>query len=196
MVLNLKTAAAEEPVTLDEMKLHLRVTEDEENELIWSTIAAARGYIERTTRQQLITATYELFLDKFPTTGAKIIRLPRPPLQSVTSIKYVDIDGATQTLASSKYDVDIHSEPSRVAESFNNFWPSTRNEVNAVTIEYLAGYGLATTVPPELKMAIKMLASHWFENRETVTIGVVSKEMALSVNTLIWNNKVEVFANA
>lgn len=163
------TAPATEPVTLTELQTHLRVTVNEESELITSLGKAARETVERLTGRSLITQTLRLTLDEFPDWE---IRLPRPPLVSVTSITYVDAAGTTQTLSASLYRVDTYSEPGRIEPAYGEVWPSAREVAGAVNVLYVAGYGAAAAVPYNLKLAIKLLVGHWFANREQVVVGM------------------------
>ena len=119
-------------------------------------------------RRAFITQTITLKLDAFP--GDGIIRLPRSPAQAITSVAYVDTDGASQTFNSSKYVLDTASEPARLVPAYDEDWPDTREENNAVTVVYTAGYGDAyTDVPAEVKLAIRLLAGSYFEQREAIT---------------------------
>ena len=95
-------APVAEPVTTAEAKLYMRVDHADEDAKIDTMVSAARQYIERVTRRALVNTTFELKLDAFPTE----IRPPRSPLSSVSSITYVDTDGATQPLSASVYSVD------------------------------------------------------------------------------------------
>ena len=95
-------APAEEPVTTAEAKLHLRVDHGDEDAYIDTLVATARQHIELVTRRAMVDTTFTLKMDAFPTE----IRPPRSPLSSVSSITYVDTDGATQTLSASVYSVD------------------------------------------------------------------------------------------
>jgi len=142
MILTFSRGPRAEPLHVEDAKLHLRVTETDSDALIRSLITAALGYAEMFTRRQFVTATLRLTLDAFPA----VIRLPRPPLASVTSIQYTDIDGVTQTLSSSDYQVDGRSEPARIQPAYGESWPSTRRELNAVTVTYVAGYATPVSV--------------------------------------------------
>ena len=98
------------------------------------------------------------------------MELRKPPLQSVTSIKYQDINGAEQTLSSSVYQVDSKSDVGRIVLADGESFPDTDEVVNAVTIEYKAGYGdAASDVPSLIKSSIKLIVAHLFENRDMVT---------------------------
>jgi uncharacterized phiE125 gp8 family phage protein len=154
-----------EPITTAEAKSHIRVDVSTEDTLIDDYIKVARRLSERLTRRSFITQTITLKLDGF--SGGEIV-LPRSPAQSVTSIQYVDTDGATQTWSSSLYDVDTSSEPARVTPAYDEDFPDTRAVANAVTVTYVAGYGSASDVPEELRLLIRLLVGHYFENREAV----------------------------
>jgi len=166
MGLKQTSAPSVEPVTTAEAKSHLRVDISDDDTLIAELIKAARQLAEAFTRRQFITATYELKTNEL----AEIIALPRPPLQSVTSIKYVDTSGDTQTASSSLYGVDTHAEPGRIILAHGQTWPTVRDEENAVTITYKAGYGDAgSDVPEALKAAIKLIVGDLYEHREART---------------------------
>lgn len=186
MALVLNTAATTEPVSLTEARLHLRVDANEDSVLIESLIKAATNQAQIFTHRQFINATWKLILDGFPTE----IVVPRPPLSSVTSIQYVDTAGATQTLATAGYQVDTDTEPGRIREAYGQQWPSTRDEMGAVTVTYVAGYGAtATSVPEDIKAAIKLLVAHWYENREPVVVGSTAVLLPLTVEALLMQRR-------
>ena len=197
MNLKLITGPAAEPVRLDEAKAQLRITRSIADAYLPTLITAARELIEPVLRRSLITQTWQLNLDSFKTPIAgqyydafrvpmppqaigatpfgsvsypySVIYLPRPPVQSVTTIQYLDTNNVQQTLDPSTYIVDAANEPARIMPPPGNVWPSTRAQINSVSITYVAGYGDATTVPARAKLAIMQLVGHWFNNRESVT---------------------------
>jgi len=197
--IKIATAPTIEPVTLTEVKQHLRRTDRREDDYITTLITAAREYCETITRRAFITQTIDLVLDAFPSSDGlsyadetsidrgSQITIPKPPLQSITSIKYLDSSGTLQTLTSSAYNADTYSEPGRIYLSQSYQWPSTQGIENAVTIKYVAGYGLtAVTVPTALRHAIKLVVAHWFLNRESVLVGVTSHELERTLKSLLW----------
>lgn len=163
---SLVTDAAIEPVSVAEVKNHLRVTDSTEDSLIAALIISARKIVEQFTRRALINQTYRLYLDQFPYINA--IELPFPPLVSVSYVKYYDQDGVLQTLPALDYQTDNRSTPGLIALTEDGAWPLTEGDkVNAVEIEFIAGYGAtASAVPFPLRLAITHLAAHWFEHRE------------------------------
>lgn len=152
-----------EPITLDDAKLNLRVECDADDALITALIVAARRWCEDYENRAYITQTITAKTFWLP---SQII-LPRPLLQSVTSIVYVDLAGDDQTLSDTLYDVDTFREPGQVTKAFNAIYPTVRGDVNGVTIVYKAGYGdVSTDVPQETIQAIHMLIDHYYNDRE------------------------------
>lgn len=164
-----------EPVTLAEAKRQVRRVDVDDDDTYLGTmlIPAVRERGEQATRRQFITATWDLRIDhRFP---CEIV-IPRPPLQSVTSITYVDTAGVTQTLAADQYQVDAPSGPQaqrgRIRPVYGVIWPITRCQMNAVTVRFVAGYGDDdSATPPRLKLAMLLDLGTLYENREDAVVG-------------------------
>lgn len=187
MGLTLVTAPAEEPLTLADAKVHLRLEHDADDLVVSGLIQAARHYVERAIGRSLVTQTWDLTLDDFYAGSARgdVIALPRGPVQSVTSISYYDSAGTLTVLSSSLYLVDITNEPARVSPAYGSVWPSTQSRMNAVIVRYVTGFGLATAVPGDLKAALRLLVGHWYENREGVVTGTISTTLGHAVDALL-----------
>lgn len=174
MGLTRTTAPTVEPITRADAKAHSRVTVSDDDEYIDALIEATRDRIENHTKRALLTQTWRLTLDSFPL-GRRDIILPWSPLQSVTSITYVDTDGNTQTWASSNYSVDTGATPGRVRLAYDVLYPSIRHQPNAVTIIFVAGYGSAASdLPAGIVHACKILCGHYYDNREPVVTGTIA----------------------
>jgi uncharacterized phiE125 gp8 family phage protein len=184
MGLKLTTPPASEPVTLQEIKDHLRILGTDEDALITVMIEPARDYCEKYQNRAYITQTWELALDQFPSEDR--IRIPLPPLQSVSSVKYYGTDDTEYTLPAADYQVDIYSQPGRVVLKYGKSWPSvTLRPANGVIITFIAGYGTtADEVPERMKQAIKVLMGHLYENREATDLKEL-KEVPFAVHALL-----------
>lgn len=182
--LSLYSGPAVEPVSLTEAKAHLRVTATDEDTLISSLIVAARQWVEEQTYRALVSQTWDLQLDKFPS-GDEPIRLPRAPLQSVTSITYTDTAGASQTLSATLYVVSATRQPGVIRPAYGQVWPEAQDKPDAVTVRFVAGYGAAAAVPELLKSAIKLLVAQMFEQREPTVVGTATSEVPLSVSRIL-----------
>jgi hypothetical protein len=171
-------------VSLTEAKLWCRVTHTAEDAQFEAAITAAREICEAWTRRQFITATWKMVMDRFDGSWYErwrglpifqsagegyhqLVRIPLPPLQSVSSVKYVHSQtGVLTTLDSELYRVDEVNEPGRLTPEFDEVWPDVRQVTNAVEVVFVAGYGSASAVPASIKQAIKTLVALWYVNRE------------------------------
>lgn len=191
MGLVLTTAPASEPVSTAEAKTHLRIDTTDEDIYVASLVKAARQWVEQVTRRALITQTYTLTLDDFWRGGDQVLFVPRPTLQSVTSITYVDGDGITQTWATTEYEVDTSRDPGRIVLADGKSFPTTADETNAITIVYDAGYGdAATDVPSEIVHAIKLLVGEMYCDRGNKPVAVPSAVHMLLEPHRILNERV------
>jgi uncharacterized phiE125 gp8 family phage protein len=176
------TSPVQEPVSVSEMKAHLRVDHNHEDDRIAGLIQAAREMVEEDSQVALCPQTLTFRLDAFPSWE---LCLRKCPINAISSITYVDADGTTQTLSASDYTLDAYSRPARLTPAYNEIWPATRHQINAVTITATAGYTSPSSVPAMAKQAIKMLVAHWYENPEAVLVGATSKEVELSYRAII-----------
>lgn len=185
LVLTRATDAAAEPVSTAEAKTHLRVDHTDDDTYIDTLVSSARQWLEEEYGVAMINQTWTLKLRDWPD-GDGEIWLPRYPLSSVTSIAYVDEDGTTQTWASSNYSVDTDSRPGRVRLAYDKNWPGTRDQGDAITVTYVAGYGAAATdVPDPMVAAVKLLLAHLYRNREPEITGTVIARFQMAVDALM-----------
>lgn len=188
MQFRLITPPAFEPLTVETVKAHLRVDIDTEDALFDLYIAAAREKCEMSSRRALITQTLEAVVDAWPADG--YLRLPRPPLQAITWVKYLDADGVEG--AWTDYQVDARSEPGVVY--FKSLPGAALFPSGAITVRYTAGYGDAPSeVPGGLRQAMLMLIGHWYENREAVNVGDIGNEMPMGTKDAFRAERVEWF---
>jgi uncharacterized phiE125 gp8 family phage protein len=185
MNLVLKTEPATEPVTLPDVKGYMRITDTDDDALITGLITATRMKCEAFTRRALITQTWALWLDRFPKfeeknaprdgyyelpityfdSVARVLQLPRPPLQSVTFLKTYDAANVATVFDAANTLVDVASNPGRIALNQNQTWPTGLRAVNAVEIEFVAGYGVASQVPEPIKQGILLWIKLMFANK-------------------------------
>ncbi|HZH12464.1 MAG TPA: head-tail connector protein [Microvirga sp.] len=155
---------AVEPITLPEMKAYLRVDDEAEDDLIAGLIKAARLMVESASRRILIEQRWRVVLDRWPERGK--ILLPIGPLLAVDSIRVFDAAGMAAEIETSSIEIDPASDPPCVVVPGAADPGKPRN---GIQIELRAGFGATPdTVPAPLKLAIKILVAHWFENRGDV----------------------------
>ena len=184
MSLSLVTGPTEEPVTLDDQKVHMRLDTDDDDAYVQSCITAARQWVEGQTHRAIMAQTWDYNIDYgWPhRVGLHRIDYPINPVKAqasptVDSITYVDSDGASQTLAADQYTIVARTNGSYIVPAYNVSWPEVRSVPNAITVRFVAGY---VTTPDEFKRAILILSSIYYEKRETGVDAPMAVEALIS----------------
>ena len=165
-------APTTEPLTVAEAKRHCRGLMDitDEDSLFEQFIPGAREVAEEFTSRGFFTQTWKYVQDDF----TNEMWLPRAaPVQSVTHVKYYDVNGTLQTLSTDVYRLDDVAEPARVVLKPDQSWPSVQSDRGqAVEITYVCGWSTTAAIPASIKVGIALIAGHLYENRGTVAVGV------------------------
>lgn len=176
------------PVSLAEAKAHVRQDHSADDTVLSDLVSACAEAVEDAQGRVLQKSTVTLTLDEWPSDG--VIRLPRFPVQSVTSITYLEEgQSSATTLSSSLYRVDTNSLPPRVVLKKNQQWPTASLEYGApITVTFVAGYE-NNTWPEKSKHAVKLLLGHWYAHREAVVSGTISVQVPESYRSLILQDR-------
>jgi uncharacterized phiE125 gp8 family phage protein len=173
------------PISLDDVKDHLRIERDEidYNDDLTELIYTARDYIQSETHLTLITTQYRCVWDCWP---AEVVKLPAWPIQSVDAVKYKDTDGAEQTLSSALYRTKLIEDPGTIQPAISTDWPSLQSDaVEAVTVDLTAGYGdAADDIPHMVRHLLKLTIAHWFRHREAIGLSTSNSPMKLAFESL------------
>ena len=176
-------------VATSEQKSFMRVDFNDDDTLIGELIKVAQNNVEEYTGRAITQQTLQLFLDRLPyyideklregvytapdiNYSADYIVLPKPPVASITHVKYYANDNTASTFAASNYFSDVDSTQARVVLKNGVSWPTLTElrQGNAYEVQYVAGYGnSASDVPTPIIQAIKLLTTHLYENRELVS---------------------------
>lgn len=177
----LLTGPALEPLALAEAKAFLRVDISDDDDLITALITAARSAVEARTRRALITQTWRLVRDAWPDDGR--IRVTPAPLQALVAARVYDVDGTAQAIDSEAFVADTAgSELSFMAWSL----PAPGREAAGIELDLRVGYGdAAANVPEPLRLAMRLLIAHWYENRGVVALNVTAAQLPAGVAALI-----------
>lgn len=175
------TTGIAEPVSLAEVKQHLRVDIPDDDALILALISSARQMAETLTNRQLLSATWNLVLDAFPgpslmsvpaglsySIPGHAILIPKGPVQTVTSIVYQDMNFNLVTMPSEDYVVTSTDDLTRITPIFGQIWQPTLPQIGAVTVQFVAGYGDSTQVPEGIKHWIKLRVDSLYNQRGEV----------------------------
>ena len=159
-----------EPVSLAEVKAHLRVDTSDFDTDLNAKIMAARQETEMFLQRVLVQRTYRADLWGFDT----VIELPYPDLASITSIQYYTPDSpqVLTTLDSTVYRTDLTNN--QIYLDWGASYPSVAVRHDAVQITYVAGYApstdspqdLTANIPAAIKAALCLKVADMHENRE------------------------------
>ena len=156
MPLILISEPEEEPLSLADAKLFLRLDHSADDALVTELVRAARRHVEALTARRLVTQTWRLVLDHWPDDG--VVHLPIAPVMAVEAARLRAANGAETVLDTSAWVLNgqrLHV-PVR---------PSALRPFAGIEIDLIAGYGGAEDVPPGLVQAIRLLVAHWYEHR-------------------------------
>lgn len=191
MQAKLITAPVSYPVSLAEVKAHVRAADfSDDDDLLTLYRAAAIQEAERFTGRAFQDQTWDLYLDEFPEDGEPIT-LPNPPLIAVTGIWTLSSDGSESALTLSDYMVDTISEPARLSLPASGSWPTAAEIANAVRIRFRAGYvdedasPVVGEVPYPIRAAILISIGDLYSNRESVVVGQSVSALPKSAQNLL-----------
>ena len=133
-------------------------------------ISVAREAVESFTELTVAVNTFQMKLDYFENLA---INLGTFPVNSITSIVYVDTNGANQTLSVNDYVLDTFSKPAQIVLAYDKNWPAVRNQPNAVTVTFQAGFTgntspVTNVIPKALRQAMLLTITDLYENRGAI----------------------------
>ena len=187
MPASLITAPATEPVTLNELKAHLRYESDAEDNLLERLISTARAHVEAATRRVMITQVWRAYLDRWP--AKRKVLLPISPVAEIAEVRVFNDAGEASIISPSSYSLDAARTPNSLILQSAILSPTAY--ANGIEIDMVCGYGELANVPAPLREATLRLAAQWFEQRlETgrLTLSLPSSmvEALISPYRVIW----------
>lgn len=175
MDLVIATEPTIEPISAEQLKLHLRMDDESfglEYDLLTDHIKTARGHVEDITHRGLLTQTWDYYLDAFP--AGDSFKLPLGKLASVTHIKYTDSDGDQTTMTvTTEYLVETNGDQcGRIVLPYGVSWPSfTAYTTHPIVVRFVCGWTTAAGVPAKIRTAVKMIAARLYEDRGENVVG-------------------------
>lgn len=204
------------PCTVALAKSHLRVQHDEDDALIEHYIKFSLDYFERSSDTAVAFSHHRLQMDSWPFHG--IIDLPNPPARQVTSVTYKDADGNDVLVSVEDFKLSLNGGRGRVILArtligCKPYLPITVSYVagygtmtipadkgqgyGAYSYGDTAYFGDAPTDQTEsydwpltIVQAMLLMVGHCYENRETVVIGTITKDLDHAFTALMHKHRV------
>ena len=160
------TPPAVEPITLAEVKAHLRLDSNDEDALLAGLVRAARLHLEGETGLCLILRGLRLYLDGWP--EGRVIHIGRGPVQTVETVTVYDELGAPVEVDAAGYVLDGTARPARLVLPAR---PASERAVNGIEIDFTAGFGESgADVPDTLKRALLLHVAAMYELRGVLAL--------------------------
>ncbi|WP_299870613.1 head-tail connector protein [uncultured Hoeflea sp.] len=169
-----------EPVTLADLKAHLRIDLNDEDALLEGLIRVARAHLEGVTGVALMPQGFRLLLDDWPT--GEVIQLMKTPVQSIDAVNVYDHDGTPQAVPLPGLLLDAAARPARLVLKQR---PPASQPINGIEIDFTAGFGAVTEIPSELVRAILIHAAHLYEFRGAVSLDMQPAAVPVGYDRLI-----------
>lgn len=181
----LVTGPAELPVSREELRDHLwTIFEDTLDSYLDALLKAATSHVETITGLRLVSQSWRMYLQEWPARD-NIIELPFGRATAITGINWLDSDGADHTLVDGVDYLPAVIGPEPHVLNIDR-WPSGNLfPVDPIRILWVAGFGAVGMVPEDLRHAIRMLAAHWYEIRESVITGTIINKVPMAFDALV-----------
>ena len=161
MTQSLVTPPAGLPVTLAQVKAHLRIDTSDDDDYLGGLMALAVAHVEQAAGVFLLTQTWRVYRDCLPTGG--MVEMPVRPVSQIDAVTVYNADGEPSVIAASDYQLDAVSEIPRLRLATR---PSPGRAMNGIEIDCICGFGdTGADVPNQLIRAIMVLCAHWYEFR-------------------------------
>jgi uncharacterized phiE125 gp8 family phage protein len=185
MLAPIRTIAPVNPLlTIEEVKAHLHVDHSDDDAMISGFVDAASSHVDGyagIVGRALVTQTWAVDFPAF----SNRMDIPLGPLQSAT-VGYYDSLNVLQTLSSSVYAVLSDALGPYVSLKYDQQWPPTYTREDAVRITWVAGYGAnAAAVPAAIRQAMLLMIGGWYQNRESVAVGMSVEKLPFAVEALL-----------
>lgn len=158
------TSPVVEPLTLVEIRAHLRIDTEDEDALLAALAIVAREHLERETGLVLASRDFRLCLDDWPEDG--ILTIPRGPVRAVASVTVYNGEGEPQVVDLAGHLLDGEARPARL---WLRAVPEPGRALNGIEMEFSAGFGESgADVPETLKRAMLTHVAAMFACRGVV----------------------------
>ena len=188
MTVKIDTPPLEEPVSLEEAKIYLRVDDNDLDSLISDEIVNTRQFCERYTGLLLVSQAVSVYLDDWPTAqtnawwmglkeghidevspAVSAVSLPIGPVQTLNSIDLLDNDGNATEVAPLPAYVTTGLMPMLVRKSGYQ-WPRPLRAKEGIKVRLTVGFGSPSQVPFALRQGILQLLAHRFDNPSSAMV--------------------------
>lgn len=172
------------PVPVEALKVHLRITEADEDAALADLLLRATAMLDGPNGalgRCLMAQTWRVAI---PRPAAGRIALPIAPATALRALRRVAPDGSEEALSPADFPL-IADADRTILLAPPQGWPAAAARPDAFAFELEAGAADAADVPHDLRQAVLLLAAHWHAQREAAAPGPAPAEIPLGVQHLI-----------
>ena len=166
MSLILVSPPAAEPLSLDDMKAHLRLSTHDEDGTVSQLLVAARHALEARAGIAFLQQAWTYSLDRSRVAELPDVLIPISPVKSIGAVTIITRNGDRRVLEPDRYEAQTGTL-GRV--KFLTPLPTDVRALGGIEIDFVAGHDTISLIPAELRHAIRLLTAHFFENRESAS---------------------------
>lgn len=177
------TTDANDIISVADIKEHLRVTHDLEDDLIVGIRAAAINYVQNYANVVLGSVTAYGYMPAFAATY-----FPIGPVTAVSTVEYeTDNEGTLTTMSSNDWHVDTRTRPARI--SFSDIPSPYEHALMPIRVTFTVGHG-TDAIPGVIIQALKLLCAHFYENRQEEIVGTITSRVKLGLDALLSGERI------
>jgi len=177
------TTDANDIISVADIKEHLRVTHNLEDDLIVGIRAAAINYVQNYANVILGSVTAYGYMPTFAATY-----FPVGPVTAVSAVEYeTDNAGTLTSMASSAWHVDTKSRPARI--SFSDVPSPYEHALMPIRVTFTVGHAV-DSIPGVIIQALKLLCAHLYENRQDEIVGTITSRVKLGLDALLSGERI------
>lgn len=162
-------------IALSDAKRQCRVDHDDDDDLITDLILVAGAMVESFAQRRYLTQTLEWVCEGWTSRMALPVAPGGGPANGqIVSVTYVDLQSEMQTLDPSLYWDRPLGQTRALVRRWYSVWPLLGDGAERVVVRFSIT-GAQADVPPNVRHAVRLLVSHFYENRDAV-VGIGGRD--------------------
>ncbi len=155
------------PVSLDEAKMHVKVSGTDEDTILGIYLDASIAAAENKLQTAIMDSRFSLYSSRF----CQRVNLEKKWVNAINSVKYYDPDAVLQTVSPGSYDLQSFKVPNVLYFHNDYSVPNYQDTEFPIVIDFNAGFTSASGVLPNIRDAIFLEFADRYENRQSEVIG-------------------------
>lgn len=176
-------------VSVEEFSMNAKISSNKEIQMMLSLVATATQAVEKMSGKCLSENVYEHVLSGV--FSCERVVLVHTPIKRIESIQYFDEENILREMDISSLHFVQSEDQCYIEPQKGESWPILFDRRDALKIRYAVGYPDSIQLPLNLKQAIILLATHWYESRSAV--GANTHEIPFGVEALVNQSKIGFF---